>query len=489
MIPSTEAAEPTSVRRLVLGQRMELSEAVVHGWNDLPSGLDLSEFDEVVVSLGPGGSADDPVVLDADPLPLIDQLARLLLARGGSLTVIGNPESPVETPDGPVPFSFLLPLRLEVEEGTGADFRVLDERFSRYFESVGSWSFQFTGRCQVAEDALEASGVPTAPGRQISVEITPLAESHAGRSIGVTARFGLPDETGELPDGRASRLTVLPAPTELEVGGAIRRLFEAADPGTNGGGGADGRGEGAPVGGGDGEAAASVPAGPDGADEARAVASTFALADEEAPDWVDEVRLPAEASVREEMRGLEEQIERLERRLEEQRGELRKTGYLKRLLFTTGDTLVEVTLDALERLGARLEATGEEATADARIVDPEGRRAMVSVWSGDGSVGVEEVRDLDRRVRDAIALEGWDGRGVVIANSRAPLPPHERGAVYTDEAMAVARRFDVALVRSDQLFVAVRDAQRATLDQDGFWRALTGGDGLVDLPGLEAGPE
>lgn len=445
-------AGPGALRRLVLGSSVGASGAAAHDWGALPSDLDISSYDEVIVNLGDGGSDAEPVTLDGDPLPLIDQLARLLLAERGSLTVIGNPDTPIQTPDGPVPFSFLLPVRLEVESEEGRGCRVVEERLAPYFDDVASWSFLFTGRCQVAEDALEASGVHTSPGGELSVELTPLAESDSGRSIGVTARFGIPDASSAPTASRASRLTVLPAPTETDVERAIERLL-ALEP-----------------------------------DEETREPAVFAATDETeeaVPDWVDDVPLPAEKAVREEMQSVEEEMARLEERLSEYRRQLRSEGHMKRLLYQVGDGLEAVVREALERLGATVASDGEGSGETCRLTDPEGRNAVVTVAGRPSMAGVEEVRDADRWVRDAIAMEQWEGRGLLIVNAHADVPPQQRRTAYTDEAVELAERFDVALLTTEQLFTAVRDAQRGTFDQDRFWETVMTAEGVAAAPGLE----
>lgn len=453
-------------RRLVLGSEPRGAEADVHPWGSLPEDLDVAAYDEVVVNLGGRGTEAAPISLDGDPLVLIDQLARLLLSEGGDLTLVGNPDIPVQTKDGPVPFSSLLPLRLEVEEASGSRLRVVEERFTPYLEQVASWSFVLTGRCQVAEDALEASGTSA----NLSVELTPLAASLDGRSIAVSARIEVSADGSASSEG--SRLTVLPAPTETDVADAIGRLLAARH-----------------------EAATeerSPPAPERPAPEAvRAAPRAEDIPGPEAvPEWVDEIRLPAEKTVRDEMRELTEEIERLERRREEYREQLRSEGYLKRLLYDEGPGLLRVVGDAFARLGATIEAEDlhgdpdEDAPPSVRLSSPDGRRAIVLARGATDTVDVGAVRDVDRLVRDAIALEGWDGHGVVVANARAEVAPGARGPAFADEAADLARRFDVALLRSDQLFAAVRDAQAGTFERERFWTAVTGGDGTVELPGL-----
>ncbi len=444
---------PGARRRLVLGSDAGQSGATSHAWGSLPADLDISSYDEVIVNLGNAGSDAEPVTLDGDPLPLIDQLARLLLAERGSLTVIGNPDTPIQTPDGPVPFSFLLPVRLEVESAEGEGYSVVEERLSPYFDDVASWSFLFTGRCQVAEDALEASGVHTSPGGELSVELTPLAESDTGRSIGVTARFGIPDASSASTAARASRLTVLPAPTEAEVSSAIERLLSIEQPED-------------PV-------------------EETAPAVSGSIDDASIPDWVDDIPLPAEKAVREEMRSVEEEMQRMRERLEEYRSQLRSEGHMKRLLHETGDGLESVVREALTRLGGTVEGDETEEDGTCRVTDPLDRRAIVTVRGMNTMVGVEAVRDADRSVRDAIAMEQWEGRGLLVVNAHAHQPPAQRRTSFTDEAVEIAERFDVGLVTTEQLFTAVRDAQRGTFDQERFWESVMTAEGVSAAPGLE----
>jgi hypothetical protein len=91
-------------------------------------------------------------------------------------------------------------------------------------------------------------------------------------------------------------------------------------------------------------------------------------------------------------------------------------------------------------------------------------------------------------MQDALAEEGWRGKGIVVANVRLKDPPDKRADLVGSNALTFARNIGVCIVTTSQLFEALRQEQSGTLDRDAFWQELFDTDGLVSLPGPKANP-
>lgn len=70
--------------------------------------------------------------------------------------------------------------------------------------------------------------------------------------------------------------------------------------------------------------------------------------------------------------------------------------------------------------------TTKRGRDDGRLTDPTGRNGILEIKGRAGALCVSDVRELHDWVSDAIANEGWQGKGLLIANLRCNEPPGQR---------------------------------------------------------------
>jgi hypothetical protein len=204
------------------------------------------------------------------------------------------------------------------------------------------------------------------------------------------------------------------------------------------------------------------------------------------PPWAQAYKLPAQVRIETKIGGIQEEVQSLTRELMATREQLEETTRFRRLLYEQGeDGLEPVVRDALRELGAQVTDPGERGREDGRLVDPSGRNGMLEIKGKTKALGIRDVRQLDQWVRDAMAEEEWEGKGLLIANTYCGDPLEQRGEPFPQKSSRSAKRFGQCLLTTTQLFCALCSHQRGELDAEAFWDTIFETDGVCSLPELE----
>jgi hypothetical protein len=168
------------------------------------------------------------------------------------------------------------------------------------------------------------------------------------------------------------------------------------------------------------------------------------------------------------------------------REQLEETTRFRRLLYEQGeDGLEPVVRDALRELSAQVTDPEQPGREDGRLVDPSGRNGMLEIKGKTKALGIRDVRQLDQWVRDAMAEEEWEGKGLLIANTYCGDPLEQRKEPFPQRSSRLAKRFGQCLMTTTQLFRALCSHQRDELDVEAFWDAIFNINGVCSLPELE----
>ena len=81
-----------------------------------------------------------------------------------------------------------------------------------------------------------------------------------------------------------------------------------------------------------------------------------------------------------------------------------------------------------------------------------------------------------------MADEGWDGKGIIVANLKLGQPPRERSDLVAPNALAFAETVGICIVTTPELYEALRKHQAGALKADAFWDALAAARGVTALP-------
>jgi hypothetical protein len=200
------------------------------------------------------------------------------------------------------------------------------------------------------------------------------------------------------------------------------------------------------------------------------------------PQWIEAYSLPRETAALREVEERRKALEGARRSLREAEAAAEREARFGKLLHEQGKEALEpVVRETLSQLGAEVQEPVKPGIEDGRIVDPGGRTAMLEIKGLTGQLRLEDVRQLDGWMRTAIA-EGWDGKGMIVANLKLSDAPPVRSDLVAPNAVAFAERVGICILTTPQLFEALRRQQDGELDAKSFWDVAFATSGLAALP-------
>lgn len=143
-------------------------------------------------------------------------------------------------------------------------------------------------------------------------------------------------------------------------------------------------------------------------------------------------------------------------------GNLKDTRQLKGLLYEKGKALEEALLVALNILGFHAEnQKQDDSEFDAVMVDPEGNRLIGEAeGKDDKAINVDKLDQLDRNLKEDFSRQedtaAKFAMGVLFGNAYRLTAPEAREAFFTTKCMLAAKRSNIGLVRTTDLFSIAR---------------------------------
>ena len=445
-------------RILVLGSRPSTRAVTSFGWEELPGGLNIADYEKVIFDLAPI-VADHSVAerVDQDALPKPAQVMRLLNSPDGELVVMGGtPGTPLwgewhGSGSSIIPMESLFPSlpQFEINE-RGEHIVDVDADFSWYLEQVTRWTWwaepeEFvSGQGHMVSEYLREAGRDAGTVRPF---VTPLARTRFGKCVAFKLFYAATRPSPGYGGRDSNPMTDLvsdfgpviwlPLATRISPKEAVELVLARM---MNVGG----------------------------------IVQT--------PDWAERYVLSEEEraaslldSLRDQARELGEKIHLAGERLDHERR-------FKKLLYEQGDELEQAVWDTLETLGATVSRPAAGVNEeDGRFEDPYGRVAMLEIKGRGGSAKLQDVRQLHDWMENAYHEGGWEGKGVLVANAYLAEDPGSRGATFPDNCVRAARRYGICLITSHQLFDEIRAAQKDEADLERFWESVFETDGELSL--------
>jgi hypothetical protein len=437
--------KPESVDRriLVLGSANHTRLVNAYEWDNLPANLNVSDFDTLILNFAPFQDKDYPKGLNMKLMPSWRQFARLIFSKGSEVIAIGSPNFIV----GGNPYlrsTWWLPIEPAFVYEMGEDIREVKADFAYYFALVRRWSFYLEGINEIGgafEEDYLALGAPGA--NSIRTVISNLAETRFHRAIGFQLYFDTYRVRSSSASGQvkmSGNVYWLPEPTETSVVEGIDLILR----------------------------------------------ERYSLRFEKVPPkWVETFQLPNQLPIIKEIREKEAAIAELTRQLETERRKLALVSRFSKLLYEQGEDILEpIVRDALRDLGASVEDPKQRGREDGRLVDPFGRQGMLEIKGRSGNLRLSDVRELDNWVRDAIAHETWNSKGLLIVNLQCDEDPRKRRNFVPANCAEAAKTFDISILTTTQVFHALVSDQKGELDRKVFWERVFAARGICDLPSL-----
>jgi len=436
-------------RILVLGSAPHTRLVTAYTWDNLPKALNVADYDVAILNLEPLWDKELAGSVNPETLPSIEQFARLLFSHESEIIIIGYPEIRIGGKSSNVPATWWFPIFPRFVCDPGDAIRDVDPEFTYYFQYVREWSF-------FATSDYAGSGYPlphylrlVAPqADDLSFSLNPIAQTRFQKPIAFELWFQIV-RTIESYTLRQTEILKesgsviwLPGATKISNYDAIDLILQ----------------------------------------------ERYGLQFEQAPpDWIEAYKLPEQIPIEQEISHHEQEIQRLKNELATAQQCLHDASRFRKLLYEQHvDGLEPVVRDALRELGATVsDPPPKENREDGRLTAPAGQLGMLEIKGRTKSLALADVRQLDQWVRDALIQENLESKGILIANMYCGQPPELRNNPFPPNCIDSAKRANLCLMTTTQLFRALCSYQREELDVAEFWNTVFNTDGVCSLPELE----
>lgn len=448
-------------RILVLGSTPHSRNVDAYAWDALPSPLTVADYDVVILNLVPLSDHALLARCDRATFPSDVDFGKLIFSQGSTVIFVGSPAI-IEIESQPRPGvhsvsmmdpKLWLPMAPVFRSESGTEIARSSE-FRWYFEKVRQWSFYADNHFEDFErqEWFERIGFPKA--NCLLGGLGSIAETRFGRAIAFHLHYELwrvESLPGRLNRGRQRKEMIsesgdviwLPAPTEVSD-------YEAVD---------------------------------------LILARHFAIAVEhEPPAWVSGYALPRQIEVQSRIDDLKQQAQDKLTRLEAATADLELERLYGRLIYEQSDPLENIVWSVLEELGATVERPTDRGKHDGRLVDPNGRHAALEIKGRTKAIGLTDVRQCEQWTQDAIEETKQKFKGLLIGNAHCGAPLEKRDDWFAPNAVDLAERYGIGLIKTSSLFRAIQEVQEGTFDRDAFWDAVFSANGECALPDVAEPP-
>ncbi|MGE5472680.1 MAG: hypothetical protein ACM3UU_00475 [Ignavibacteriales bacterium] len=175
------------------------------------------------------------------------------------------------------------------------------------------------------------------------------------------------------------------------------------------------------------------------------------------PAWAKDrkFRLGIENKLTEKISIINDKIEKLKEQKTNIEVEIEKEGLLRGLLYEQGKPLELSIIHALEILGFKAEGfQNDESEFDVVFVGDEGRFIGEAEGRDNKAINIEKLSQLERNIQEDFARDEVNeyAKGVLFGNAYRLLSPEERTEFFTEKCFSGAKRSNIALIRTIDLF-------------------------------------
>lgn len=176
-----------------------------------------------------------------------------------------------------------------------------------------------------------------------------------------------------------------------------------------------------------------------------------------APEWVQEERfkLKLEEKYLNDISELERQIEKLNEGIQLKRREMIKLTSLKCLLYENGKILEDAIIAALQLIGFTAENYNDgKSEFDIVFESEEGRFIGEAEGRDNAPIAITKFRQLESNIHEDFEREevATHAKGVLFGNPFRLIHPDNRKEYFTKKAIESAKRTDIALINTHDLF-------------------------------------
>jgi hypothetical protein len=180
------------------------------------------------------------------------------------------------------------------------------------------------------------------------------------------------------------------------------------------------------------------------------------------PDWVSkkEYKIKSEIELKRKIDSVSKKIEKLTVEKNTLLNTLQRETSLRNLLFEKGKPLENAIINALEILGYKAEQYDDgNLEIDQVIVSPEGERFIGEAEGKDNNaINIDKFRQLESNIQEDLQRDevSEPAIGIIFGNGYRLASPPQRREQFTEKCIKNAKRLNVVLVRTSDLFKVAR---------------------------------
>ena len=175
-----------------------------------------------------------------------------------------------------------------------------------------------------------------------------------------------------------------------------------------------------------------------------------------APDWVEEIILPSDAGILDQISAREKEIERLKSEIAQLRTKLGSSRDWKKLLYDKEEGVSEAVSKSLELLGFEpASPTSANATVDGFFKAAEGYLLVKTKGTDNTPIEKDTLLDLFRQTAEELAVREEEIASVLVGNAYRLTPPEKRSEQFSKSVQKIARSHNLGLMTSEELYRAV----------------------------------
>ncbi|ACK69826.1 hypothetical protein PCC7424_1382 [Gloeothece citriformis PCC 7424] len=452
--------ENTDKRILVLGSDLSTKLVTSYPWDKLPEGLNVADYDVVIVNFIDLYEPEYSNLVELDKLPARSDFYHLLFSNNSEIIFLGYPVTINQKKMSSNNYSYYyatfywekwLPLMPKFILNKGESIKIIQPNFDYYFKNIKCYCYylennnilNITQDLRLPENMIAIQNLIDYEFNDFDFKINVMAETRFQKAIAFELKFiavGRNSYEKLYIIKESGKVIWLPPTTEIPQDEGIRLILK----------------------------------------ERYGLELTQVQ-----PSWLSAYQLPHQIPLEEKITQYQEKIKRLESQVQASQEQLQHETRFLQLLYEQGKALEIVVRDTLSLLGAEVEKA-EKGKEDGRFTDTQGRKGMLEIKGKTGTLALKDINQLDRRVRDAKILEGKDYKGIVIINAHRDKPPNQRPDPFPANCIETAEQTaKQCLMTTSQLFRALCDHQEGKLNIEEFWDAIFNTNGVCPLPDIE----
>jgi hypothetical protein len=435
---------------LVVGVSISSKGIASYLWEKLPKNLNFADFNVVILDMTRFTDSKFIDSLPCDDLITFSYFENFLYCKTNELIVIGKPFS-YQKPSDPgirvFKFTDYFPHYPEFIDASGDGIKEINQEYEFYFINVKNWNmhlksnlFYYEFKLDVEPDFIHDNFIKFSKPTYFTT-INPIALTLTKHPIAFSFQNSI-DFHRQITSGTTQMKTYytanvinLPSPTKVSTEEAIKSIL------------------------------------------INRYKMTLELS---IPDWVKEYKNIIQSKIESNLKNLNAEKIKIESNIQEQILLLKEEENFQKLLYEQGAVLQSIVHDTLQLFDAEVDRIDEKKD-DGKIVDPNGRKGILEIKGKSKSLARKDIRQLDDWKDIAEKNEGYEMKGIIIANCFIGEPLSKRENYFPDDCIKKAKANEFCLLKTSQLFKAICLLKENRLNKNDFWDEIFKTNGVCKL--------